>query len=322
MISIRSLASVSLLGLLVALAGCSGEAGTATGSETAAQNSAPVAQTAQAPRAMHGVRRGGQASLLVAALHAPINLSAEQTATIKSALATLKPEHTTKPAFDSSRKTALAASIRAGKVDMSAMPAPAAKSADFTARMAARKTAMASALTTLHDTLTPDQRKALVDSMANKHASFKAAKVNEEGAREGHGRSHDFMGGMLRDLDLTQAQKDAIHAKLSANRPVFTAEQKADMKAQWTAKRETFEQDRQAKLQSFVSDSFDANAFLAKPASVKTGAHMDRAASFSKNLDAIVSVLDPSQREKLAARIEAGPQARVHAVKVDKATAL
>src|SRR5262249_47430535 len=160
-----------------------------------------------------------------------------------------------KPAFDSSRMTALAAGIRAGKVDSSAIPAP-AKSGDFTARIAARKTAMANALTTLHDTLTPDQRKALVDSMATKHAAF-AAKAGEKRApmQKGHGRSHDFMGGMLRGLDLTQAQKDAIHAKLSANRPVLTAEQKSEMKAQWTAKRETFRQDRQAKLQSFVSDS-------------------------------------------------------------------
>ena len=63
-----------------------------------------------------------------------------------------------------------------------------------------------------------------------------------------------------------------------------------------------------AKLQSFKSDSFDAKAFVAPPANApKIGGPADHMA---KELSAVVSVLTPAQREKLAQKIEQGPPAR------------
>ena len=317
MISIRALSTVSLLGLLVAVAGCTGETGTAAAAGTPAtvQESVAVA-TPAANHAARGPRhRGGPDSLLVAALHAPINLTAAQKSTIESALATTKPA--APPAFDKSRVTALAAAVRAGKVDANSMPMAMPNQADMAARMAAHKAATASALATLHATLTAEQRTALVASIskreadhAGKHAG-KVAAANGGNAKMAHaGRSHGGsmgpMGGMLKDLDLTQAQKDAIHAKLEAQKPAApTDAERAARKAQ----HETFRAEKQAKLQSFAGDSFDATAFLAAPAGAQ--AHAPRADRFAKTLEVLAAVLDATQREKLATKIEAGPPARI-----------
>jgi len=62
-----------------------------------------------------------------------------------------------------------------------------------------------------------------------------------------------------------------------------------------------------AKLQSFKGDSFDANAFVTPPAGMPK---FDGANRMAKDLQVVVSVLDPAQREKLAQKIELGPQAR------------
>jgi Spy/CpxP family protein refolding chaperone len=313
MISIRTLSTASLLGLLVAVAGCTGETGTtaAAAAPATAQESVVVA-AATSPVAAHGPsrHRGGPASLLVAALHAPINLTDAQKATIEGALAANQPA--ARPAFDKTRATALAASIRAGKVDASNLQAP--SQVDIAARMAAHRTAEASALSTLHATLTADQRRALVDAMTKReadHAAKRAANAGAPGAKAahaGHARGGPMgpMGGMLKDLDLTQAQKDAIDAKLAARKPAApTDAERAARKAQ----HETFRAEKQARLQSFAGDTFDANAFLAPPAGAPQtrGAHTDR---FASSLAVITSVLDASQREKLATKIEAGPPAR------------
>ena len=116
------------------------------------------------------------------------------------------------------------------------------------------------------------------------------------------------MGGMLEGLDLTQAQQDAIKTKLEAQRPAAPSEaDRAAMKSQHDAMRTAM----QAKLQTFASDNFDATAFVAPPAGALAqkgpGPGADR---FATDLQIITSVLEPAQREKLAARIEAGPPAR------------
>jgi hypothetical protein len=65
-----------------------------------------------------------------------------------------------------------------------------------------------------------------------------------------------------------------------------------------------------AKLQTFKTDSFDAKAFVAPPADA---AAMKRGVGnphdhMAKELSVIVSVLNADQREKLAQKIEKGPQ--------------
>ncbi|MDB4942163.1 MAG: hypothetical protein JWP97_1697 [Labilithrix sp.] len=310
MISIRSLSTVSLLGLLVTLAGCSGEAASGTGADTTetvrAKETVADSTSADPARAQHrGHHPGGPDFLLVAALHEPtLNLTDAQKTTIQGALDASKPA--APPAFDRSKVSALAAGIRAGKVEATSIAAPAPSD------QAARQAASAKALTTLHDTLTADQRKALVAAVS-RHGDERKEHGPEEGrgpkgegaGRPGPGGELGPMGHMLEGLDLTQAQKDTIKAKLDASRPAAPSEaDRAAMQQQHEAMRAQM----QTKLATFAGDTFDANAFVQPPPGANLGpAHADH---FATELSIITSVLEPAQREKLAQKIEAGPQRR------------
>lgn len=317
MISIRKSATLSIFGFLFVLAGCGSQAG---GSDVAQPGVTAQAELAPAIKAdvtpvkfEHGFRRGGPDMLLRAALHAPINLTAEQKTTIEGALKDLAPKPgTEKPNFDRSQHAKeLAAAVRSGKVESVGIGQ---KNEEFAKFIESRRAATAKAITTLHSTLTKEQRSALVDSinarsqkMANamKEGKFqgkfegKALNGKENSERMARRGSHEGgrMNGFLKDLDLTQAQKDAIHAKLSANKP-SDADREA-MKAKW----ETARKDRTARLATFVGDKFDATAFLAR----KPDASPKAEGQQTNRLAVIVSVLDPAQREKLASRIEQGP---------------
>ncbi|RYE93441.1 MAG: ATP-binding cassette domain-containing protein, partial [Myxococcales bacterium] len=178
--------------------------------------------------------------LLQAALH-ELTLTDAQKTTIQGALDGLRPaERAERPARDASPFKALAAGVRAGKVDASAVP----DMAPDATRMAEHQTKLAAALTTLHDTLTAEQRRSLVDSVQKKgeelgkHHGPGADRADAtadapadgkvDGKPEGrgkHGRGghmgrgpggHGGPGvlGMLRDLDLTDAQKESIDKAL------------------------------------------------------------------------------------------------------------
>jgi Spy/CpxP family protein refolding chaperone len=297
MITFRSM-SLPLLALVAALAGCTQP--TASSSDDVA-GSAVSAQTVPVS-AVQGVHhadrvRGGSDYLVRAALRAPINLSAQQRATIEGLVASSAPK---KQAFDtaraSARATKLAAAVRSNSFDAVSTPAPDASKHE--ARMAAR----AAALQTLHDTLTAEQRTALVAnlrSMPPKGAADHTWKSDKQAAGGFQGKSHDH--GLYAGLNLTQEQKDAIKAKLGAQATAKPSVE--DRKAHLAAARASM----QAKLDSFASDSFDAKAFVARPQNAGRVGH-DR----TNRLAVLVSVLTPEQREILATRIEQGP-ARVQA---------
>ena len=315
MISFRALTTASLLGLLVTLAGCSAESGTASGADTTARSkdtASAVTTGEQVNRGpQHGPGRGGLEMMLVGtALHdRTVNLSAEQKATIEAAIAANKPAAA--PAFDKTRVSALAAGIRSGKIDAAAVSAPQGPSAEM---RAAHQAGAAKVLATLHSTLTPEQRTALVAAVT-KHGEGHGPKGDrtkgegpkgERSMHGGHAGPMGPMGGMLEGLDLTQAQQDSIKTKLEAQRPAAPSEaDRAAMKSQHEAMRTAM----QTKLQTFATDSFDATAFVTPPAGAPAmkGPGAER---FATDLQIITSVLEPAQREKLAARIEAGPPAR------------
>ena len=321
MMSIRT--TFPLLGLLVALAGCSGESGaapSATNATTAQAEATPATAQASVANPGHGDFHrfhGGQEFLLRAALHEPsLNLTAAQKTTLEGALADSAPK--TPATFDRTRIVALAAGVRAGKIDPASLPAPATNA---TNGADAHRAAAAKAVDTLHATLTADQRRALVDAVTKRMAEHGAG-TDHDHARNGKGPRPGMermggepgdrgpMGGLLAGLDLTKAQEDAIHAKLEAARPAPPSDaERAAMKAQ----HEAFKADMQARLQTFVSDTFDANAFVAPPAGAVQGPK-DHADHMATELAIITSVLDPAQREKLATRLEQGPPARANVV--------
>ena len=301
MISFRaSSVVVPFFGLLVALSGCAAQTTSADSADTAQAQSPVAAQQAQNAR-MHGPRGG---NLLVAALREPsLNLTDAQKQTIESALQASAPPKGERPDM-SARSKELAAQIRSGNIDTTTAKGPSE------AEISAHRAAEAKALDTLHSTLTADQRKALVAALESgpAHKGAKQGRPMEEnqvqGVREHHGRhggGEHGMRGLLEDLNLSQAQKDQIKAKMEADKP-----SDADREAM-KAKFETMQKERTAKLETFASDKFDANAFVTPPAGAQNAPKVDRHA---KELAIITSVLDASQREKLAQKIEQGPQMR------------
>ena len=165
MISFRSSTTLPLFGLLIALAGCSGQTGAASAvdSTAAAQTTKNTADNVHpSPAAFHRPPHGPE-HLLAAALHEPINLSAEQKTAIEGALAEAAPKGL--PAFDRTRVVALAAAVRAGKVDPASLPAAPGALDDA---VNARRAASAKALDMLHATLTKEQRRALVDAVSKR----------------------------------------------------------------------------------------------------------------------------------------------------------
>ena len=329
--------TLPLVALVAALAGCSAEAGTSAGAETTddARSSVVAEQTAGAEGAREGARMrlmahhraGGPDFLVHAALRAPINLTAEQKTTIEGLL---KAEASAKPQFDPARAQKLAAAIRSNSVANIEQP-----KLDESAHQA-RVAASAKALSTLHDTLTAEQRAALVDSIEQRsggHGQKPGEHVRKDGARDGRGERGEraehgkagfhHRGGpaggpmaMLAGLDLTQEQKDAIKAKLEAQRPAKpTAEQRDAMKT----KMESMRAEMKAKLASFKSDQFDATAFVTPP---KELARPEMAAHMKNPLAEITPILTQAQRDTLAARIEKGPamhERRMKAPRFEKA---
>ena len=295
--SFRTVVPMFVLGL-AALTGCSGvDNGANTGASTnaiaATDEASPDAKKAGGPRA--GRPHGGPDFLVFAALHEDIGLSPEQRTTIQALVEKSHPKDGARPQPDKSKIAELAAAVRSGSVDATKL-----KNDRGDAMMQQHIAASATKLKTLHDTLGKDQRAKLVDAVAAKHAQRpegppKGGPGGEHGPRGEHGAMGPG-GHMLEGLDVTDAQKAEIKAKLEANRPAPPSEaERAAMKAAMDAK-----------LQSFKADAFDANAFVQPPANMPNG-HAD---AMAKDLQVIVSVLTPAQREKLAQKIEQGPPAR------------
>ena len=301
-----------ILGVVAVLAGCSGSESTNTGQGSSAISATTTSEKPAEGRPQggphHGPGHGGPDFLVFAALHEnSIDLSAEQRTTIEGLVEKGHAKDGPKegrPAPDKAKTAELAAAIRAGKIDAAKLQPnrDGAKIGEHQAKIAEK-------LATLHKTLTKEQRVALVDAIVAKQAKHGEGK--REGKREGRpdgcpdgmreGRGHGEggpMGHLTEGLDLTQAQKDQIKAKLDADRPAPPSE--ADRTAMKAA--------MDAKLQTFKADTFDANAFVAPPANApKMGAPSDHMA---KELNAVISVLTAEQREKLAQKIEQGPPAR------------
>jgi len=186
-------------------------------------------------------------------------------------------------------------------------------------------------LASLHDTLTPAQRVALVDSIekhAPKHgrgpgAHARKRPTQDDRAARGprpdgdrHLRPHGGPGPgpmfLLHGIDLTQEQKEALRAKLEAERPAKPSEAEREaMKTKFLAMRT----EMKARLESFKGDAFDAKAFVTPP----SGFDKPMGPSPAKELATVVSILTPAQREALAARIEKGPM--LHDARVKPAAA-
>lgn len=311
--SFRSSLSLSLIALVATLAGCGVEAGGPEAETASSEQAATVAATNEAATKSFkgGAHRGhgGPASLLMAALREDIGLTPEQRTTLEGLLPKRGERPEGAPAADSTRATALAAAIRSGKVDGVAWAKHAPEDAS---KHEAMKATFAKSLQTLHDTLSAEQRQKLVVAVQAHEGKGHDGPHHEGKERpEGHGPRAEGeipgpLGHMLADFQLTADQKAQLKQKLEAARPAKPSEeQMAAHKKQFEAMRA----EHQAKLASFANDSFDANTFLARPANAPDKPFAAMQNHHENELAILVSVLQPAQREQLAAKIEAGPAA-------------
>jgi hypothetical protein len=284
---LQTSALIALFTPVLACVASTGTASSSAGSAVAAETVVTAADAAtDTPTAHRPHHHPGPDFLIVAALHEPIGLTADQEKTLQGLLPTAPPGP--RP-FDKARAAALAAGIRAGKVDVTAEALP---PSDF----AVREASLANALNTLHATLSATQRRALVDAVEQRAAEHA---TSGRGGPKDHAGPRGPLEHLLEGLDVTAAQEQEIEAKLAAAHADRPSEEA--LRVEHDAARASM----RAKLETFAGDNFDGAAFVTPSGAMRPGGH-DR---FLTYIAIVTSVLDASQREKLAARIEAGPRA-------------
>jgi len=197
---------------------------------------------------------------------------------------------------------ALVKALETGELDRAAFDAAAAaKNERFEQKQRERNEKLA----TLHATLTPEQRKTLVDTVRAKQEQD-ASKRSHKGddRRKGRGGKRDHRGKgklqhMLKGIELTaeqQAQIDALKAKGEAQRP--TAEDRAEKKEEKLA-------EMNALLDAFVADDFDPAASAPEPLPLKDP--LDKYGFQVEQFEALLGILTAEQRAQLAEKIKSHP---------------
>jgi Spy/CpxP family protein refolding chaperone len=302
-----------IVGVLAGAAGCAADSGPPEPAEGAVQSALSEDERPHAKRP-HGP--GGPEFLLFAAQH-ELELSDAQKATIDRAIEDLHAARGKRGQPDNAPFAALAAGVRAGKVDVGAVLAKASPSEPAFEQ---HRAASAAALQKLHATLTAEQRRELVDAVSAKMSEHgpkgegrgpkgegRAAKRGDgpKGERGDHDRgARGPLGHLLQDLELTDAQRQSVEQAMQAQKP---------SEADREAKAKRFEEMRagmRSKLESFAADAFDAKAFTTPADGPSAHGPKQRLEHLANVLAAVAPILDPAQREKLATRLEQGPPDR------------
>jgi len=193
------------------------------------------------------------------------------------------------PARDAERDliSTLADGITAGKIDSAKVDAAVAKVGTASAAV---HTATADALTQLHDALSPIERAALVDKVKAHWEVWQKVNVAE---KAGSSEKGTHLAKLTELLGLKPDQVAAITKALGTDPAVPAAN---DPKA--------VDAHVQAFATAFLADKFDAKS-LAAPATA-AGGHMARhgGARQARFFEAVVPVLTPEQRTKLAAHLQ------------------
>lgn len=307
---IRALGPVMAAGLLAV--GCEGQAPSESEEEAVDQAEeaidAPQKDAANPDKArghhekrdkFHGPERIFQAALELD------GLSDAQKSTIEGLLA--KPAKNKDDAAHAGRKelmASLADSVRKNSVDADAF---AAKAEALEPAKDDHHAAFVEKLNTLHATLTPAQRSALVANIkakAAEHMDRMADHDRDKAGKDGKGRM-GHLGKLLKGVDVSDAQREQIAAALdnvygpTSGRTPGLKKDKADRFEHMAGMKEKMD----AMFSAFEKSSFDAASVLPAPPEMR-GNHM---ADMAKALAVVVPLLDESQRSALADKLEKGP---------------
>ena len=187
----------------------------------------------------------------------------------------------------------MAKAVRAGKIDEKALQT---EIDGASTPLQEGRTRMIAGLEKLHGTLTPEQRKELVELMIKKLDDSAAQAEDRDPARGPSARSP--IDTMLKGVTMTDEQRAKINKALTKTRMNEPDEKDKPSKEAFLAK-------RKAALVAFANDKFDGEAVL--PPENDKGADT-QAPRMIKALAIVVPMLDESQRGELADRLEQGPR--------------
>lgn len=277
MTSLRSL--VSLLCILTALTGCGTESAATQGPESA-KNSSPSPSPAQAASP-----KLAPDFLVFSALSEDIGLTAQQRGTIQGIVDQGRHQP---PPPKREGVAPLAAAIRAGKVEPADVHAPDLTAEERNEFVESR----ARGLALLHKTLAKEQRLALIDATRARMAKSLAEQEAAQRSRP------PVPVPLLDELELTPEQRKTIEANFAA-----LEESPRELESR-KARADAARKDMSAMMEAFKSDTFDPLALLRTQVVWTEDARKAAAAGLARHLQAIVSVLNPAQREKFAQRQE------------------
>jgi Spy/CpxP family protein refolding chaperone len=261
-------------------------------------SSAPVEPVASAPKPHreHGPARAGVAGMMLHAAH-DLQLKDAQTAELDKLEQQLHPDDAPLPAEFKEYQTALAAGVRAGKIDAAKLPS---LQSGVEKAMQARMDKQVEVLNGLHAVLDAGQRKALVAAVRTRQADMekRAAERKPEGAKPAPADwDKRRLERMTKELELDAGQQKKVEALLGKT--------KHPAPPDMAAMRDEMKKRNEAMLTAFEADAFDAKKLDMAPAPKgKPGEGADKHVEF---LNKLVAILKPPQREKLAARLENPP---------------
>jgi Spy/CpxP family protein refolding chaperone len=264
---------------------------TATAAVKAPVPGATATATAAPSAAEHGRdhnrwRRGGVGGMLLRGAR-ELDLKEPQKATVSKLGEQLKGAAEAPRAALKDYHMALAAQVRAGKIDTAKLDALEAASEKS---MQATKDKEAEALNALHAALEPAQRKALVASVREKQGEH-PQKAHEGPKPTDADRAMRQVEHLTKELDLDADQQKKVEALLAKSSGEHATPE---------AMRDEMKQHSDAVLAAFEGDAFDARKLETPAATPKKGPMAEHAQLVTQ----ILPLLKPEQREKLAVQEE------------------
>jgi Spy/CpxP family protein refolding chaperone len=186
----------------------------------------------------------------------------------------------------------LAKDVEGGKFDRAEVDAQIAK---LVAATDANKPAFQDAMTKVHDILDQGQRKALIESM---HAGARGEKGKHHEGRPGHEGGGFGFRKEMEELNLTTAQRDALHTAMKAQHEATEGKDKKPDGQDWKAMKTHMKETADA----FVSDKFDAKTVDVGMGRMGGARFATHAARF---VEVAIPILDAPQRAILAKQIRA-----------------
>jgi Spy/CpxP family protein refolding chaperone len=254
----------------------------------------PSASAMASARPMGMDHRAGIAGMFFRAARA-VDLKDPQKATLDKLEDALKTEDSSMKDEMKAMHAEMLAGVKAGKIDNAKVQAHYA-AIDKAAQVQQDK--QATALNGLHGALDATQRKAVTASLRAKQAEREAAHPMPHAMPGMDGGAADWnkrgLDRMTKDLDLDAAQQKSVAALMAKGEPMTPAAmdaKKADMKKRMDAL-----------MTAFEADTFDAKKMdMSMMPGKKMHDMMDKHVQF---FAALLPILKPEQREKLAATMD------------------